>query len=115
VVVTLWGPNAHLQFSPGTILAFKNCRVSDFSGCSLNSASDENSVKLNIQHPKAQQIKKWFAQRPLADHLKQLNTLTDGMNSGANGKSEGLVTIQEMKQLIYSNQSLMSGDTVAWY
>jgi hypothetical protein len=51
----------------------------------------------------------------LADHLKQLNTLTDGMNSGANGKSEGLVTIQEMKQLILSNQSLMSGDSVAWY
>jgi hypothetical protein len=84
VTITLWGPNAHIQIDPGMIVAFKNCRVSEYQGCSLNSSSDENSVKLNIQHAKAQQIKKWFSQRPLDEHLKQIKALSEGINSGGN-------------------------------
>lgn len=115
VQITLWGPNAHLQIDQGMIVAFKNCRVSDFSGCTLNAASDDNSVKLNIQHPKAQQIKKWFSQRPLADHLKQTQSLTEDKNSGGNRNQDGLVTVGEMKRMINDNPNLMSGEAVGYY
>lgn len=53
VAVTMWGILAKLDAKVGHVIALKNCRVSDYQGCSLNSASDEHCAKLNVQHPRA--------------------------------------------------------------
>lgn len=53
VGITLWGRLAQIDLKPGQIVALKNCRISDYQGCSLNSSGDENSLKVNVQHQRA--------------------------------------------------------------
>lgn len=114
VAITMWGALAQLEAKVGSVIALKNCRVSDYQGCSLNSSSDENCAKLNVLHPRGAQLKKWFAQRPLANHLEQIKPLTksDGINSR---DKDGFVTIAEMKTHALANEMMMSGDAPAYF
>lgn len=60
VAVTLWGKAASIKgLSLDNIIAFKNCRVSDYQGCSLNASFDEKDIKINVNHPRTTLLKKW--------------------------------------------------------
>ena len=50
--VTVWGEQAQSNdFREGAIIAFKNCRVSEFSGRSLNASSDKTDIVFKVTHP----------------------------------------------------------------
>lgn len=72
VSVTLWTALSHLNVFVGAVIALKNCKVSDWQGCSLNSASENNMGAIDPKHQRTIQLKKWFAQRPLSEHNKIL-------------------------------------------
>jgi replication factor A1 len=84
---TLWNQAAHIEeLEVGTFIAMKNARISEYQGCSMNSSNDTADVKLNIQHPRVQQLRKWFSSRSLQDHLKEISPLTQGgAMSGGDG------------------------------
>ena len=50
--MTVWGELASSNdFSEGAIIAFKNCRVSEFSGRSLNASSDITDIVFKVNDP----------------------------------------------------------------
>lgn len=62
ISVTVWGEFCHtLNAKPGMIVAFKQCRVSDYNGKSLNASSSPSDIVLNAPHPRTAQIKKWYS------------------------------------------------------
>ena len=53
IELTLWGETCECQdFQEGQVVAFQNCRVSNFSGKSLNASWDVNDVILGVKHPR---------------------------------------------------------------
>lgn len=62
IAVTVWGELCQsLSAKPGMIVAFKQCRVSDYNGKSLNASSSPSDIVLNASHPRTAQIKKWYS------------------------------------------------------
>jgi replication factor A1 len=53
IAITVWGEFCHtLNAKPGMIVAFKQCRVSDYNGKSLNASSSPSDIVLNAPHPR---------------------------------------------------------------
>lgn len=54
VPVTIWGDACRSveKVALGSIIAFKACRVSEYSGKTLNASSDAQDIFLNVQHPR---------------------------------------------------------------
>lgn len=95
VNTTLWGSLSHLDLQPGNIIALKNCRVSNYQGISMNSGGESDQGKVNLQHPRAVQLKRWFDKKPIAEHLAEIRPLSQGETG--RGSSDAS-TIEEMKQ-----------------
>ena len=51
IEVSIWGEvcQAHV-FQVGQVIALRSCRISDYSGLSLNASSDPSDVYLDINH-----------------------------------------------------------------
>jgi replication factor A1 len=59
VPITVWGNIANKLTSMmrlGDVVAFKQCRVSDYQGKSLNASSDEKDFVNSVKHPRALQL-----------------------------------------------------------
>ena len=71
VPITVWGELcmiAQNKFRLGDVVAFKQCRVSDYNGKSLNASSNEKDFVLNVKNPRALQISKWFQGKTIEQH-----------------------------------------------
>jgi len=63
IAVTLWGDTAtKLDLKPGQLVACKQCKVSEYSGRSLNGSSSlADYVIGNVNHPRAIEVKRWHS------------------------------------------------------
>jgi hypothetical protein len=76
--VTVWGELCHLlNAKQGMIVAFKNCRVSDFNGKSLSASSSASDIVLDAPHPRKAQIQQWYNSLPHDQILKKISPLTE--------------------------------------
>jgi len=50
VDVTVWGELASEKYCIGNVIAFKACRVSEYSGRSLNASGDRSDTVFNVKH-----------------------------------------------------------------
>jgi len=58
--VTVWGELASsTDFRQGAVIAFKGCRVSEFSGRSLNASSDRADTVFKVNDPEVRKINEW--------------------------------------------------------
>ena len=58
--ITVWGDACEAQdYAVGQILALKACRVSDYSGKSLNASWDVRDLVLNLKHPRTAELISW--------------------------------------------------------
>jgi replication factor A1 len=49
IAVSVWGENAHLEeLKSGNLVVFKNCRISDYKGKSLNSSYSSDDYLVNV-------------------------------------------------------------------
>jgi replication factor A1 len=49
ITVSVWGENAHLEeLESGNLVVFKNCRISDYKGKSLNSSYSSDDYLVNV-------------------------------------------------------------------
>jgi len=71
VPITVWGELcliAQNKFRLGDVVAFKQCRVSDYNGKSLNASPNDKDIVLNVKLPRALQISKWFQAKSIDQH-----------------------------------------------
>ena len=55
--VTLWGETCEQHdLQEGQIVAFQKCRVSNFSGKSLNASWDVDDIVVKVKHPRFLQL-----------------------------------------------------------
>ena len=67
ISLTLWGEACHaLDFQTGQIIAFKNCRVSDFLGKSLSSSSNPKDCVADPNHKRWIELKKFIGSKKLS-------------------------------------------------
>ena len=73
ISLTLWGDVCDkFDLKQGDIVAFQNCRVSDYQGKSLNSSANPQDITLDStkqKHKRFSELRKW------------LSTKTDGVES----------------------------------
>ena len=100
--VTVWGELSQAPFKKDTIVAFKSCRISDFSGRSLNASSDKADIVLEVEHPEATMIKEWAKE----NSDMQLKNLSAGMRKEGN---EVTCSIAEMVMLVEQDASIAEG------
>lgn len=84
VPITVWGELclfAQNKFKVGEVVAFKQCRVSDYQGKSLNASSNEKDLVGNVKDPRVLQISKWFKSKP----VEQLQQNITSLNTGPGG------------------------------
>lgn len=74
--MTIWGDQAtNFESDPGQVMAFKNCRVSDYLGKSLNASNDISDFITSLKHPRVYELQKWYAirQKEGFDKIKPLS------------------------------------------
>ena len=55
--LTLWGPCCEANpYQIGQVIAFRNCRVSEYGGRSLNASGDICDIVLNPKHSRALEL-----------------------------------------------------------
>lgn len=114
ITVTVWGDFCRtLNAKPGMIVAFKQCRVSDYSGKSLNASSTPTDIVLNAPHPRTAQIKKWYSSQTPEQIQQKIISLTE--SGGTGERQDSALTLQEMKLAAESNNDLKLGQKSAWY
>lgn len=78
VPITVWGDLcmiAQNKFRLGDVVAFKQCRVSDYNGKSLNASPNEKDIVLNVKNPRALVIAKWFSSKSIEQHQQGMTSL----------------------------------------
>jgi replication factor A1 len=82
VRLTLWDIQAE-QFdsSNNPIIACKGCRVNDFGGRSL-SLSSSGSLKVNLEIPEAQKLRKWYNEKGQSSQFESFNAGMVGFSEG---------------------------------
>ena len=83
IEMTLWGEMCDLEFQEGQVVAFQNCRVSNFSGKSLNASWDINDVVQKCKHPRFHQVKNWIGKRDLATVKASITSLSKAFTKDA--------------------------------
>ena len=69
--VTLWGEACHkADFEVGQIIAFRQCRISEYRGKSLNASSAISDTVIQPDHPRTAQLMKWVSQSGHVGELK---------------------------------------------
>ena len=112
--ITVWGELAEsVDFQVGAVYAFCNCRVSEFSGRSLNASPDRGDLVPDVKHPEAVKVVKWFASGSLDDHLQRVARLSGG--GGGSGAADVRCSIAQMVEMAESDETLMDGMKAAWY
>jgi len=62
ISVTFWGDVCKAcKFRIGQVIALKQCRVSEYSGRTLNASGDIKDIFIDFDHPRAKQVSLWSA------------------------------------------------------
>ena len=116
VNVTLWGSVAEAhQYNTGQVIAFKNSRVSDYNGKSLNASSyaDEIFVGSKIKHERAKELNEWVLGNTMGQLRDEMRPLGDMPNAeGGAGKrksSTPTLLIAQLKEMAESDSEIMGG------
>jgi len=59
------------------VIAFKSCRVSEYSGRSLNASGDRSDTVFNVKHPSVKKLLTWFESATVEQHFDRLKFLTE--------------------------------------
>jgi len=60
IEVSLWGEVCEARaFQVGQVIALKSCRISDFSGRSLNASGDPSDIIVDVKHTRADELVKF--------------------------------------------------------
>ena len=104
--VTLWSEacDAH-DFEIGQIIAFKSCRVSDYSGKSLNASWDPRDIKRDLRHPRATELTRWQKNQTPSKMRRSMRALTGEVNAGR----DNFMLIAELQQFCEHNQDVLEG------
>lgn len=113
ISITVWGDLCHkLNAQPGQVVVFKQCRVSDYNGKSLNASSTPSDIILNVQHPRTAQIKKWYSSQSHEQIQKKIVSLTE---AAGEARQDAMFSIQEIELAAENNSELKQGQKSAWY
>ena len=93
ISLTLWGEACESRdFEVGQIVAFQNCRVSDYNGKSLNGSSNPQDITMNGAHKRFTQLKNWVGgNKDLADTKSRMKALSQSNFGG--GAPDGVFTL----------------------
>ena len=91
--VTLWGNVAEAHaYSTGQVIAFKNCRVSDYNVKSLNSSSHADDIYIGertIRHKRGQELAAWVNGSTLSGLRDEMRNIGgDRLNAEKDGDGE---------------------------
>jgi len=101
IQVTLWGETAtKLDLKPGMMIACKQCKISEFSGKSLNGSSNLSDYVIgNINHARATAIQKWHSgftdPQELVDQIGSLTEIRDIPTKPRNEIYHSILEMQE--------------------
>ena len=106
--VTIWGDNCdRFDFKVGQVIALRECRISDYRGKSLNASSSPSDIVINLNHIRANQLKKWMSsQGAIADIKDNMTSLGGDLGTGES-KKDAAVSIEEMKMIAESSPEVM--------
>ena len=77
ISLTLWGDSCHAHnYQSGQIIAFKNCRVSDFLGKSLSSSSNPKDCIVDPNHRRWIELKKFIGESKLTDGSPEIQAIS---------------------------------------
>lgn len=76
------------------IVAFKQCRISDYNGKSLNASSTPSDIVLNAPHPRTAQIKKWYSSQSHDQIAKKITPLTEAAGNGMSNQDNTLSLLE---------------------
>lgn len=113
MTVTLWGETAglnpekvdHAALEPGRLIALRNCKVSQYMGVSLNASSDFQDIYFKLNHPRATELKRWFGQRKISEHLQTCTNVSQGISS-VGVTNNGVVSIAEMNAIVEADAAI---------
>ncbi len=79
--VTIWGQTAQItkELKEGMVVAFRNAKISDYNGKSLNCSDDATGICIEPNHPRTLALQKWYA---FLDNAKSLQSLSNQISSG---------------------------------
>jgi hypothetical protein len=96
------------------IVAFKQCRVSDYNGKSLNASSSPSDIILNPPNPRTAQIKKWYSSQSHDQIQKKITPLTESSGAGE-PKQDVTLSLLEAQESAENNGDLKTGQKAAWF
>lgn len=115
--VTVWGENCQrIDFKTGQVIAFRESRISEYRGKSLNASSALTDIVIEPNHPRAAQLKKWLSnQGGVGDMKDNMKSLGGDLNNTGESKKDASVTISEMLHLAENNAEVMHGGKAGYY
>lgn len=84
----MWGELASEQYIIGNVIAFKACRVSEYSGRSLNASADKSDTVFNVKHPSVKKLLTWFESATVEQHHDRLKFLSERQGAAAQGDKQ---------------------------
>ena len=116
ISLTLWGEAFHaLDFQTGQIIAFKNCRVSDFLGKSLSSSSNPKDCVADPNHKRWIELKKFIGSKKLSGDSQPIQAISQTLEPRGEKQAPLTWTIQEMVEDLQTNSDVQNGLKAAFY
>ena len=84
IKVTLWGDACESKnYEMGQVIAFQNCRVSDYNGKSLNGSSNPQDITESSTHKRFAQLKNWVGGKKSLEAAKgEMKALSQNRGGG---------------------------------
>ena len=88
------------------MIALSDCRVSNYSGRSLNASGNAEDITLEPEHTRADEIRRWAGGSTAQELKREMRRLTN--ISGGSG-SDNLILIEEMQTFAEKDPSVLEG------
>ena len=104
------------NFEVGQVVAFQNCRVSDYNGKSLNGSSNPSDITMNASHKRFIQLKNWVSgmKNDLSSAKAGMKALS-AMSGSGSAPEAGIYTLGEMVEAATIDPELQSGEKAGYY
>ena len=97
--VTVWGENCNrFDLKVGQVVAFRECKVSEYRGKSLNASSAAQDIIIEPRHSKTKKLRNWQENQGSLSNMKESMRALGDMGTGTGEqRRDACVLISEMQ------------------